>query len=145
MTDEQQRAEAAAAELKTWQDALKGLARNARSLKTAIQGYGPDDVELYDVTSGNCNVLMNQVRAKLSDYTEWIDGLLDDTEASPSIDQGVKDERAELLEKLKTDNIKLFRENEKLVKAKAASLMAAAPGPAPPGGGGALPFFLIFS
>ena len=78
MTDEQQRAEAAAAELKTWQDALKGLARNARSIKTAIQGYGPDDVELYDVTSGNCNVLMNQVRAKLSDYTEWIDGLLDD-------------------------------------------------------------------
>ena len=81
-------------------------------------------------------MLMNQVRAKLNDYTEWIDGLLDDTEASPSIEQNVKDDRSETLEKLKADAIKLVRDNEKLLKAKAATLMAAPPAPPAPGPGG---------
>ena len=69
----------AAAELAEWQKVLKDFSRANRSLKTSVKGYTVDDVQVYDVRSGNCNVLLNQIRAKLDNYAEVIDTALDET------------------------------------------------------------------
>ena len=80
------------AEENEFKEARKQLIRMIRSVQTAVDNFGKDDVQEYDVSSGNLNTLLSQIRTKLDAFSLRADDLLDDIEEA-EIDAVVKTAR----------------------------------------------------
>lgn len=126
----------AEAEKTAFESAKKGLVRIIRGVHTAVNGYTKDDVDQYDVKSGIVGANLSRIRSKLEEFTEVIDGVIDDVE-NAELENAIKKERLDELTVLKNEAVKQVKDNEREVKVKALSFVTQAPlavAAAPPGG-----------
>ena len=110
-------------EVETFKTMKKDLVRQIRVVTSAVRLYTEEDVEEFDVKTEGCAKRLKTIRDRMERVIGEADEAAETINDTEQIDQGIKDDRIAEIEKMKNDMIKLVKDNERKVKARAMTML----------------------
>ena len=120
-------------EVEAFKTMKRDLVKQIRVVTSAVRLYTEEDVEEFDVKTEGCAKRLKTIRDRMERVIGEADEAAETINDTEQIDQGIKDDRIAEIEKMKNDMIKLVKDNERKVKARAMTMLGEV---RPPAGGG---------